>query len=400
MVKLSRQAKIKILCGLFLLLTIGSVDARSPVPVIFIHGLAGSADTWKSFGDFLQQNGWSFGGCPISLAPGSAGNFCPPTASLSPGDFYRVQFSDNQNLTFIEQGEELGSVIDVVLSLNPATSSLVLIAHSMGGLAARSYIQIHQATDVLKLITVGTPHKGSRVADFCQSSTLNAALCEFSGINPFSVAVTSLMPGSTGLENLNNLTMQPLPDHISYTSIIGSGTRVLPEGFTDGDGIVSSRSQNLRNVKGTHRLNHRRISIRIIDRRSCDPGFGIPGVPNQTHTCESTDVGVWTTLLELLRPSEESLTSTEQAQLDTLKRAARDRQFHFVLLENENFGEDLNSDTEWKLRWRDFNFKSRFTGLFYTVRILHRTNKLNASLRYTNFQDPVTLKWAGWRRAR
>ncbi len=99
MVKLPRQAKIKILCGLFLLV-IGSVDARPPVPVVFIHGLGGSAETWKPLGDFLQQNEWTFGGCPISLAPGSAGNFCPPTALLSPGDFYQVQFSNNQNLTF------------------------------------------------------------------------------------------------------------------------------------------------------------------------------------------------------------------------------------------------------------------------------------------------------------
>src|SRR5919197_548850 len=107
MLKTIKQSKVFI-CSLFLLLILSSAHARPPIPVIFIHGLAGSADTtWKTFGGFLEQIGWIFGGCPISLAPSSAGNFCPLTASLSPGDFYRAQFSDNQNLTFHEQGREV-----------------------------------------------------------------------------------------------------------------------------------------------------------------------------------------------------------------------------------------------------------------------------------------------------
>lgn len=396
MVKLPRQAKIKILYGLFLLLTVGSVDARSPVPVIFIHGLAGSADTWKSFGDFLQQNGWSFGGCPISLAPGSAGNFCPPTASLSPGDFYRVQFSDNQNLTFDQQGGELKDIVNAVLALNPGKSRVFLVGHSMGGLAARDYLQIHSSGEnVLRLVTIGTPHLGSEIAAAAQEACrtdINSVLCDLLQnkiqIDPFSVAVTQLNPISSDMQTLNNLHLYPLPNQILYTSIVGTGKRdlVLRE---NGDGIVTARSQNLRNVVGTHNISHKRITVLIRATDKCFARF-------ETHRCESSDIGVWATLLDRLRPLGGGLTQLEQTQLDILNRAARDSRFRSVII--GSFGRNPDWHPEWELSWLDFNFLTRDQE-FKVVRVIHRTNKSNPSRRYTNFQDPVTLKWAGWRRA-
>jgi len=45
-------------------------------------------------------------------------------------------------------------------------SRLVLVCHSMGGLAARSYLCEHGAARVRKLVTIGTPHHGTVVAWF------------------------------------------------------------------------------------------------------------------------------------------------------------------------------------------------------------------------------------------
>lgn len=41
---------------------------------------------------------------------------------------------------------------------------LVMLAHSMGGLAARAYLRKHGARRVAKLITLGTPHHGTALA--------------------------------------------------------------------------------------------------------------------------------------------------------------------------------------------------------------------------------------------
>ena len=56
-------------------------------------------------------------------------------------------------------------MIDKVKGTN-AQDKVILIGHNMGGLAAREYLQSSSYDhDVAKLITVGTPHRGSFLAD-------------------------------------------------------------------------------------------------------------------------------------------------------------------------------------------------------------------------------------------
>src|SRR5437879_5177202 len=89
----------------FTLIFIGFAHAKPPVPVIFIHGLVGDASSWADFGTTLvEKSGWTFGGCPI-FNKNTVNNICGST--ISAGDFYRLQFSDNQNLTFYKQAKEL-----------------------------------------------------------------------------------------------------------------------------------------------------------------------------------------------------------------------------------------------------------------------------------------------------
>jgi triacylglycerol lipase len=154
-----------------------------PYPVIFIHGLASSADTWTAYRDYLINNGhWTYGGIPAYNQGTKTVNIsCPadPSQTIActgnDGDFYTLNFSDNQGLTFDVQGGELAAIIKEVLAANPGKTKVLLVSHSMGGLAAREYLQglareINSVTtityreDVAKLITVGTPHKGSFLA--------------------------------------------------------------------------------------------------------------------------------------------------------------------------------------------------------------------------------------------
>lgn len=43
---------------------------------------------------------------------------------------------------------------------------LIIVGHSMGGLVARAYLRAHGAEHVARVITLGTPHHGTRLASF------------------------------------------------------------------------------------------------------------------------------------------------------------------------------------------------------------------------------------------
>jgi len=49
---------------------------------------------------------------------------------------------------------------------NGERASIVIVAHSMGGLAARAYLRDHGAARVAQLITLGTPHHGTGIANY------------------------------------------------------------------------------------------------------------------------------------------------------------------------------------------------------------------------------------------
>jgi triacylglycerol esterase/lipase EstA (alpha/beta hydrolase family) len=130
-------------------------------PVIFIHGIIGDITTWQDFGEILHQNQLTVGGCITFnkstglVQPILVQDLCNST-TLSKGDFYLMQFSDNQNLTFHDQAKELEAIINAVSAIN-GQAKVILVGHSMGGLAARSYLQYVSPTadKVLKLIVGG-----------------------------------------------------------------------------------------------------------------------------------------------------------------------------------------------------------------------------------------------------
>lgn len=76
-----------------------------------------------------------------------------------------------------------------------------LVAHSMGGLVARGYLQLlGGARRVDRLITLGTPHHGTHAANFIPSAL-----------------VRQLLPGSPFLAHLN---AQPAPEGLDATAIV------------------------------------------------------------------------------------------------------------------------------------------------------------------------------------
>jgi pimeloyl-ACP methyl ester carboxylesterase len=308
---MSKHKPVLVGFSLFLfLLTLSFCAYGSPSnPVIFIHGLGSDVSAWQAFGSTLKQNQWIFGGCVTfnrstgKVQPIQVPGICASTTSApSTGDFYLMQFSDNQKLAFHEQAKELGAIIDAVSAVN-AQAGVILIAHSMGGLAARSYLQqlSPTANKVLKLITVGTPHQGTNVAKIAQECPSNPLyICELAKdliqIDPFSTAVTELRDDSLALMELNDLTRFPLPDTISYASIVGTGTTNILLN-QDGDGIVPALSQDLGKVLERNSELHLSHTVRSIPIAACH----ITARP-ETHTCETGDPSVWTELLREIHP--------------------------------------------------------------------------------------------------
>jgi pimeloyl-ACP methyl ester carboxylesterase len=59
--------------------------------------------------------------------------------------------------------EGIARRIDEVLAATGAPQ-VILVGHSMGGLASRGYLRRHGIAKVARLITLGSPHKGTRLA--------------------------------------------------------------------------------------------------------------------------------------------------------------------------------------------------------------------------------------------
>ncbi len=105
------------------------------LPVVLVHGYGCSRAAWWWLRRRLEAAGWSV--ATISLEP----------------VYTRID----------DYVEPLARRIDAVLAESGA-ERVLLVGHSMGGLVARAYLQRFGPARVARLVTLGTPHQGSRLA--------------------------------------------------------------------------------------------------------------------------------------------------------------------------------------------------------------------------------------------
>src|SRR5439155_10718224 len=131
--------------------------------------------TWKDTVDYLQTTlKWRSGG---ELFIGTNGEVLKEAFDPA-GDFFTASFGDSlanypiavcgKRCGILHQADELQAFIEFLRSHN-VKRSLSLVAHSMGGLAARAYIEDpkNRASEaVFELVTYGTPHQGINPADY------------------------------------------------------------------------------------------------------------------------------------------------------------------------------------------------------------------------------------------
>lgn len=284
-----------------------------PYPIIFVHGLDSNSDVWFDLSTQMINSGLSFGG-RIDFCLNDNGNnntankliYPAPNADIalytnyitdiSAADIYWLNFDvDNfgrlggsTNFTdvlsneaaIVKQGIAIKLAIQIVLQ-KTGRDKVILMGHSMGGLASREYIQnpINWQSDgnhhVAKLVTTGTPHGGftglglSPLIDF-QSEAFrdlkknytisgNDGVYLFGGSENYATMNNNLIYNFYNVDvncngtNADNslivgINQKPLPLSLDYSYIVGvcQNCQIL-QGLIEGDGIVRSENANFAN---------------------------------------------------------------------------------------------------------------------------------------------------------
>jgi len=126
-----------------------------PRPVVMVHGFSSSWEAWTNYlgpSGYLAQHGLAGFAVGDGQVPGTmnTGNLAEPTQPTN---------------TIFENAAILGEYIDQVKQRTGA-QTVDLIAHSMGGLIARGYIdRVMTERDVAQLIMLGSPMAGTDCAN-------------------------------------------------------------------------------------------------------------------------------------------------------------------------------------------------------------------------------------------
>jgi triacylglycerol esterase/lipase EstA (alpha/beta hydrolase family) len=107
------------------------------LPVLLVHGYACNSGYWHAMSRALAQAGITHHALDLEPAFGSIDDYVP-------------------------------ALQEAVSQLRAASGQdrIVVLAHSMGGLAVRAYLRRHGAGPIAKIITLGTPHHGTALARF------------------------------------------------------------------------------------------------------------------------------------------------------------------------------------------------------------------------------------------
>ena len=191
-------------------------------PVLFVHGWTGDYTSWNPLytnADFMkawggltdrydavlnattQSNAYGVDGAALTSDDDALFQFVNDPNDLMPGCVYAVDFdwfwnldpsnpglnlnnppsgeSDSNQSSIEKQGWAVGQAIAAILQANPDKAKVILAGHSMGGLAGREYLQRFEngsytwwvdpsdpinGHKVAKLVTAGTPHRGSNAS--------------------------------------------------------------------------------------------------------------------------------------------------------------------------------------------------------------------------------------------
>jgi pimeloyl-ACP methyl ester carboxylesterase len=276
----------------------------------------------------------------LSQVPSSAQFFL--VALNDPMNEEGYEYFDPVNVTSVpiyEKGNELAQIIAQIKQITGAPR-VVIVAHSMGGLDARSYIEglatsnvaaeapvISYLNDIAALITLDTPHGGVDAAQLSVNEPIPFFQCAINS----STNKTEMIPSGTGSVipdlNYSGGNAHPLPPALNITSIssywdpLASWTSLLPGiiAVPDTDDVLSADEQELLNYVNSPSANSQsQIIPANNDFTSTFPAYSsisICGLDDLLHLLPCTGSAMQT--LSLLGPEvmASSLITTGQLQI-------------------------------------------------------------------------------------
>jgi pimeloyl-ACP methyl ester carboxylesterase len=232
--------------GFSLVLLLSTVAAAAEWPVLFVHGFCSSAETWNE--TIPQLSTRRFGTDVPRVYESSIGKAAAQTPVAAGTKTFRIDFSDLSggfdllavaNVPTVRKAGELKAVIDAI-KLFTGAPKVIIVGHSLGGLAARAYIQgigqnrqgatVTYGGDVAALIMISTPNQGSVLANI--SGKPESASCVIAD----TANLRDLQPSSELLVQLNS---RPWPVGTAVDSIVSNNAG------RDSDDVVTVESQDL-----------------------------------------------------------------------------------------------------------------------------------------------------------
>jgi uncharacterized alpha/beta hydrolase family protein len=179
----------------------------SSYPVIFVHGWHGDLSTFREMQDQLNAD---------KIVEDKGDIYSTSTTSICSGWSKAVsvnfEYYDNgQDKGIDYYADKLASAINTLKSCT-GSSKVNIVAHSMGGLISRKYMEKYGSSSVNKLIMLETPNFGSPLAG--QSSSSDAKL---------------MIPGSSFLLKLNSNSKEC----IYRNKMVNIASQSITEGLVD-----------------------------------------------------------------------------------------------------------------------------------------------------------------------
>lgn len=172
----------------------------------------------------LQEGIWGLSGKPVTVKVSYYYD------AFRKDDKYIVVPTKSENID--TYALRLKDLIDIVKE-RTNKPKVNIIAHSMGGLVARRYIQIFGEEDIDKLVLITTPNKG-----------ISGLISDYCGLIGENRECQDMQKNSLFISKLNDPSKQPTK--VKLYTITGNGCEMK---LGDGDGIVLHESAMLENAK-------------------------------------------------------------------------------------------------------------------------------------------------------
>lgn len=216
-------------------------------PIIFLHGqsineamsVGYSLDTFSKIKEALTSERYIDAGAIILGTASERGLWGKMNLSfIMTGSYFFDTYKTETGEKTVSSNQEgidtyairLKNIIETV-KYRTNKNKVILVAHSMGGVVARRYIQIFGGSNVEKAIFVTSPHHGidDKIRDYCAV------------IGP-EVSCRELDENSIFMNQLNNMGTEKIPIY----NFVGTGCDM---GDETGDGVIKNSSQYLETAK-------------------------------------------------------------------------------------------------------------------------------------------------------